>query len=77
MSKDSNKDPAEIYQRFMEQDTKLEKLLEDRANFWISQMGDAEKEKAAIEKIDKEMNPEIDSLSIEVKGLLEEHNSNK
>jgi hypothetical protein len=63
----------------MEQDAKLEKYLEDRANFWISvsESGDQARMKEAIEKIDKEMNPEIDRLSIEVKELLEEYNENK
>ena len=76
----------DLYKSFLERDNHLEKLLEDRAKFWISvakeRKGETAEEKharevLAIEKIEKEMNPEIDRLSIEVKDLLEEYNKNK
>lgn len=63
-----------LWQQFMEKDELLEKLLQERADFWVEvkKSGDEEKEKAAIEKIDKELNPEIDKLAEEVKKLLKD-----
>jgi len=69
-AKEAVKSHEEIWRRFMERDAYLEKLLEGRADFWISQSGDPQREKAAVEKIDKELNPEIDKVSSEVKELL-------
>ncbi len=69
--------PDEIWKKFLERDAYLDKLQEDRANFWISQSGDPAREKVAIERIEKELNPEIDKVAAEVKELLEAFNKMK
>ncbi len=77
---DSNKDgktPDSIWQKFMERDAHLDKLQEDRANFWIAvvESKDAEKEKEALVRIEKVLNPEIDAVATEVRELLAEYHA--
>lgn len=74
---DKARNPDDIWKLFLERDAYLDKLQEDRANFWISVSGDAEKEKAALEKIEKVLNPEIDAVSIEVNRILHEYHEAK
>ena len=80
---ESSKNPDEIWQQFMAKDAELEKLLDERANVWAaitkihSPDERANKEPAVIEMIEKEMNPEIDRLSGEVKELLNAYNMSK